>query len=1257
MNDGEVEVFKVSYLQSFIGFIENDPVIQQFFKSDKCNLLADSYLLAMTFAYFIRAKVTVDQFCSFNFFTALYIAHDMEEDELLLKQNLCNWVSHSWEQFYANRKLFLWKMDFRACVSREMCEKVMNISETEDSSLWKRERRSDHGGAFRRKFRGHITCDECKGDDFDDRMSRYYQPYGEYLTLTESDSDEMSSETDDWESLTEEEDPQNLNSPSLICNNNNEVSKDTKPQKSSNEKNSENVISENFNTHLEESKNKEFPRELKDEKHSQNSKLTNKLEVSKDEHHSQTASYEKNEHSSETADWTVGSNYTDVNATNKRTQSPSMLTGTPVLIDLVHIDSTRESPEKTIPSKVIDQVENKTNENQHDIVGLANSEPKRNPFDLPMDEEITALVGFGLDKNNESKSINKNNNTCTLSQNEKKDAFDELIPVLDKDIKSQMANKEKLPLTSVETNKSPDILFYKKDEKKRKSYQSDANKKHPQREQNTYKEQPRKVKKCTQDTKGSKSKNITDNKLPSGACMSRQIEQIIEILDKEIDVFHQTEYSTFNHPDNMKCKTTNMDENYKQTRMIENYRTLDCTKRPVKDKIVVRRKANAFKMENKELHLKQEKRKTHSQKKHMSQDYAERKKINNTVAKSRKKCTPHSKAQKPKIFEPKNVAQKVQTTLSVDETTENIENEVDNIIPNSNKEISQDYQKTAKKILENKLEYKGSKITDVSTECKNPKEASLDNPGNSELVSSKAKAETLTKKIITSNNLKTEKRILDGQNKTELNYTSKNTRDETMNDGQNNVQKMVVVRTTKHVNIDSSEVVEITKPISENKVKQLTNQDNVKHKNDLMKINNIFQQKLKLTQESHGNLIMKFPAATRGRQIKAFTPSLIAELKADQVRMQKRIESKFGILRPASNNKEIVTDVKTSRGVTKVKDTMDVDDNNNIVDEKQMLNQKNNNIIENSVPELRVRSIPPSNTDTTQGGIEISNEKQDNPKRVGTNDYLMSVNNEITAIHCKEINNTPTLDNTKSAVVLRNMNITSPLMPLLSTFTEMKDLLIQNRNEISQLNEKMNNLENQISHKRKIQWQDNLNPEKMQKLEQEVIVIDEDLAERVEVRDNQVTLNENNFEDDEVIIIKENIVTSRNIQMIRCSNVNEKNDANEMIITRTIKREKNSQEIESVEGRNSSKTDFEEIIPGKSDTEKKIQPAQFSCNSISLGVPTTHSDIQCISHSKHVKSTTKHISINITEDPQTKEKFLHLKIKSTRHCRKLLPTL
>lgn len=78
-------------------------------------MLADSYLLAVALTYFKRANFPPERYTFFNLLVALYLAHEVEEDDLDIKQDLVRvamggqmTISTHSLQFFLARRVRLW---------------------------------------------------------------------------------------------------------------------------------------------------------------------------------------------------------------------------------------------------------------------------------------------------------------------------------------------------------------------------------------------------------------------------------------------------------------------------------------------------------------------------------------------------------------------------------------------------------------------------------------------------------------------------------------------------------------------------------------------------------------------------------------------------------------------------------------------------------------------------------------------------------------------------------------------------------------------------------------------------------------------------------------------------------------------------------------------------------------------------------------------------------------------------------------------
>ncbi|XP_071454126.1 speedy protein 1-A-like [Hetaerina americana] len=127
----------------FFALLE-DQVIAAFMEHDRLCRLADKYLIAMVMTYFKRAGLSYKEYNSYNFFVALHLAHDMEEDEEELKYEFVRWLfGTNWEDKH-NELLIkrdeLWMaMNYRGLV----------IAMLPEHPIWQRLRLEVLGGAKR----------------------------------------------------------------------------------------------------------------------------------------------------------------------------------------------------------------------------------------------------------------------------------------------------------------------------------------------------------------------------------------------------------------------------------------------------------------------------------------------------------------------------------------------------------------------------------------------------------------------------------------------------------------------------------------------------------------------------------------------------------------------------------------------------------------------------------------------------------------------------------------------------------------------------------------------------------------------------------------------------------------------------------------------------------------------------------------------------------------------------------------------------
>ncbi|XP_043274047.1 speedy protein A-like [Venturia canescens] len=145
-----------------------DEGLEDFLKYDRCYKLADKYLIAMVFMYFLRASFHPEEYTRFNFYVALYLAHDMEEDDEETRTDLLTWSPVGSPGIWTptlllrEREELFKRIDCRAVVSRICCERLMRIARP-NHPIWKRQRHPVHAGAIPRFHKVQNVCPNCIG--------------------------------------------------------------------------------------------------------------------------------------------------------------------------------------------------------------------------------------------------------------------------------------------------------------------------------------------------------------------------------------------------------------------------------------------------------------------------------------------------------------------------------------------------------------------------------------------------------------------------------------------------------------------------------------------------------------------------------------------------------------------------------------------------------------------------------------------------------------------------------------------------------------------------------------------------------------------------------------------------------------------------------------------------------------------------------------------------------------------------------------
>lgn len=118
-------------LKAYVNLLKN-PIIEAFHIQDACYLSSDNYLLAQVLVYFVRANINEDNYNVFNFFCALYLAHDMQEELDEYKWELLPWaLGPEWQhrlKEFIKAKNHIWRdMSFYGIVSKAACKNIFEL--------------------------------------------------------------------------------------------------------------------------------------------------------------------------------------------------------------------------------------------------------------------------------------------------------------------------------------------------------------------------------------------------------------------------------------------------------------------------------------------------------------------------------------------------------------------------------------------------------------------------------------------------------------------------------------------------------------------------------------------------------------------------------------------------------------------------------------------------------------------------------------------------------------------------------------------------------------------------------------------------------------------------------------------------------------------------------------------------------------------------------------------------------------------------
>ncbi|XP_007493737.1 speedy protein E4A-like [Monodelphis domestica] len=135
--------FRPEDLAAFFRLLE-DPVIRKFLDSDSHFKVADKYLLSIVVEYFGRVRLPAYSYNRIHFFVALFIANQIEEDDMKSKFNMMPALfgKRLWRSLYYDfrriQRKFIVAMNWRVLVTRQICDEIQAQAPTH--WVWQRDR-------------------------------------------------------------------------------------------------------------------------------------------------------------------------------------------------------------------------------------------------------------------------------------------------------------------------------------------------------------------------------------------------------------------------------------------------------------------------------------------------------------------------------------------------------------------------------------------------------------------------------------------------------------------------------------------------------------------------------------------------------------------------------------------------------------------------------------------------------------------------------------------------------------------------------------------------------------------------------------------------------------------------------------------------------------------------------------------------------------------------------------------------------------